>query len=125
MKKNLTTILAFALLSALMVSCNTDPQIKPDITGDSTMMFKIKNDIEQGKQVTTGYAWILWYLPVLFLVVAWGWKEFINKKLVKECQNCGAIDGVVANRKPQKKRKKPTAVQSAPSSTPPTPPSAS
>jgi hypothetical protein len=124
MKKNLTTILAFALLTVLMISCNTEPEIKPSITGDSPMMLKIKNDIEQGKQVTTGYAWILWYLPVVFLVVAWGWKEFINKKMLRECENCGAINGKAIERK-VKKRKKPTAVQSAPSPTPPTPPASS
>jgi hypothetical protein len=123
MKKNLFSILAFALLAVLMVSCNTDPEIKPDISGDSAMLIKIKSDIEQGKQVTTGYAWVLWYLPVVFLVVAWGWKEFINKKPVKECENCGAIDGKVTGRK-TKKKKKPTVVQSAPSSNPPAPPAA-
>ena len=44
------------------------------------MLLKIKNDIENGKELQTGYAWILWYLPVLFLVVSWGYKEFFGKK---------------------------------------------
>jgi hypothetical protein len=104
MKKNLITVLTFGLLAALMFSCNTEPVIKPDITGDSAMTMKIKNSIGQGQQVTTGWSWILWYVPVLFLVVAWGWREFVAKK-PKDCPPT-----VTA----KKKKKKPTS--SAPSS---------
>jgi len=87
----------------------------PNMSGDSAMTMKIKSDIENGKQVvTTGYAWILWYLPILFLVVAWGWREFIAKR-PKDCPPVHA-------KKPVKKRKKPT--ESAPSSETPKSPSA-
>ena len=64
----------------MLVGCGITPKIIPDSTGDSAMLLKIKNDIENGKELQTGYAWILWYLPVLFLVVSWGYKEFFGKK---------------------------------------------
>ena len=72
-------ILPLALLFVL-VGCAVSPEMIPDSTGDSAMLLKIKNDIEKGKELQTGYAWILWYLPVLFLVLAWGYKEFFGKK---------------------------------------------
>ena len=64
----------------LLYGCSIAPKIIPDTTGDSAMLLKIKSDIEKGKDLQTGYGWILWYLPVLFLVVAWGYKEFFGKK---------------------------------------------
>jgi len=30
--------------------------------------------------VKDDYGWVIWYLPILFLVVAWGYKEFFVKK---------------------------------------------
>jgi len=113
MKKNMISILTFALLALLTVSCNTDPVIKPDITGESAMMMKVKSSIDQGQQVTTGWSWILWYIPVLFLVVSWGWREFVAKK-PKDCPQTRVV---------KKKKKKPS-VKTAPSSTPTPPPSA-
>jgi hypothetical protein len=64
----------------MLYGCSISPQIIPDTTGDSAMLLKIKSDIEKGKDLQTGYGWILWYLPVLFLVCAWGYKEFFGKK---------------------------------------------
>jgi len=73
---------ALVLVVALAVAaCNsTGPEIVPDITGDSVIMLDIKSQIENNKMVKDDYGWVIWYLPVLFLVVAWGWKEFFGKK---------------------------------------------
>ena len=75
-------IWALVLVVALAVAaCNsTGPEIVPDITGDSVIMLDIKSQIEHNKTVKDDYSWVIWYLPVLFLVVAWGWKEFFGKK---------------------------------------------
>ena len=64
----------------LLSGCAISPVIIPDSTQDSAMLLKIKNDIEQGNKIDSGWGWILWYLPVLFLVCAWGYKEFFGKK---------------------------------------------
>jgi cytochrome bd-type quinol oxidase subunit 2 len=72
--------LTLFLYSLLLYGCSIQPKIIPDSTGDSAMLLKIKSDIEKGKELQTGYGWILWYLPVLFLVCAWGYKEFFGKK---------------------------------------------
>ena len=73
---------ALVLVVALAVAaCNsTGPEIVPDITGDSVIMLDIKSQIENNKMVKDDYGWVIWYIPVLFLVVAWGWKEFFGKK---------------------------------------------
>ncbi len=72
---------ALVLVVALGVAaCATNPEIVPDITGDSVIMLDIKSQIENNKMVKDDYGWVIWYLPVLFLVVAWGWKEFFGKK---------------------------------------------
>jgi len=73
---------ALVLIMALGVAAcqSTAPVIIPDITGDSVVMLDIKSQIENNKMVKNDYGWVIWYLPILFLVVAWGWKEFFGKK---------------------------------------------
>jgi hypothetical protein len=68
------------ILILTFVGCDTTPEIIPDITGDNVIMMDIKSQIENNKMVKDDYTWIFWYLPVLFLVVAWGYKEFFTKK---------------------------------------------
>jgi hypothetical protein len=77
MKKIWALVLVLALVFA---GCDTTPEIIPDITGDSVIMLDIKSQIEHNKTVKDDYSWVIWYLPVLFLVVAWGYKEFFTKK---------------------------------------------
>lgn len=77
MKKLWALILVLALAVA---ACSTSPEIIPDTTADSVIMLDIKSQIENNKMVKDDYGWVIWYLPVLFLVVAWGWKEFFGKK---------------------------------------------
>ena len=67
------------LASLLLAGCSTAPMIVPDDTTDSVIMMKLKHEITNGDQISQNWGWILWYLPVVFLVVAWAWKEFINK----------------------------------------------
>jgi hypothetical protein len=71
--------LLLALASLVIAGCNTSPVIVPDTTTDSPIMMKLKHDIMNGDKITTNWGWVLWYLPVLLLVMAWVWKEFINK----------------------------------------------
>lgn len=81
------------LASILLAGCNTAPQIVPDDTTDSVIMMKLKHEITNGDQISQNWGWILWYLPVVFLVVAWAWKEFINKPV--------QIDDETEEEKPQ------------------------
>ena len=77
MKKIWALVLVLALVFA---GCDTTPEIVPDITGDNVIMMDIKSQIENNKMVKDDYGWGIWYLPILFLVVAWGYKEFFVKK---------------------------------------------
>ena len=77
MKKIWAIVLVLALVFA---GCDTTPEIIPDITGDNVIMMDIKSQIENNKMVKDDYSWVIWYLPILFLVVAWGYKEFFTKK---------------------------------------------
>jgi hypothetical protein len=77
MKKIWAIVLILALVFA---GCDTTPEIVPDITGDNVIMMDIKSQIENNKMVKDDYSWVIWYLPILFLVVAWGYKEFFTKK---------------------------------------------
>jgi hypothetical protein len=77
MKKIWAIVLVLALVFA---GCDTTPEIVPDITGDNVIMMDIKSQIENNKMVKDDYSWVIWYLPILFLVVAWGYKEFFTKK---------------------------------------------
>jgi hypothetical protein len=44
-------------------------------------MLKLKHDILNGDKITSNWGWILWYVPILLLILAWAWKEFVNKPL--------------------------------------------
>ena len=70
------------LLSSLVLlaACSTGPEVIPDNTSDSVIMMKLKHEIMNGDKISQNWGWILWYLPVLILVVAWAWKEFVAKK---------------------------------------------
>ena len=76
MKKIPLLLLAFLSGCASM----TAPEMIPDNTTDSVIMMKLKHEILNGDKISQNWGWILWYLPVLFLVVVWAWREFIMKK---------------------------------------------
>ena len=73
---------AYGLLAGLLLAgCSTAPMIIPDDTTDSVIMMKLKHEITNGDQISQNWGWILWYLPVVILVLAWAWKELINKPI--------------------------------------------
>jgi hypothetical protein len=91
------------LASLLLAGCNTGPEVIPDNTTDSVIMMKLKHEILNGDQISQNWGWILWYLPVLFLVVAWAWKEFINKPIHlddKEDAEADKPQGTDSNQQP-------------------------
>jgi hypothetical protein len=72
----------YGLLAGLLLAgCSVAPAIVPDDTTDSVIMMKLKHEITNGDQISQNWGWILWYLPVMILVLAWAWKELINKPI--------------------------------------------
>ena len=67
-----------ALSLVLLTACSTAPQIVPDNTSESVILKKINHEISTGASFQTGWQWILWYLPLVFLVVTWGWKQWVR-----------------------------------------------
>ena len=72
------------LSALLLTACETAPKIIPDTTADSPVVLKLRHEILNGDKITSNWGWMLWYLPVLLLALAWGWKEFFKKK--EECE---------------------------------------
>lgn len=72
--------LVYTLCLLCLAACNTAPIIVPDTTSDSPVMLKLKHDILSGDKIVGNWGWMLWYLPVLLLVLGWGWKEFFGRK---------------------------------------------
>jgi len=83
--KMFIAILSISVLIAFASCQSVAPEIVPDNTADSVIMMDIKSKIEQGKEVRKDNSWLWWYAPVLFLVVAWGIKEFFLKKEPDDC----------------------------------------
>lgn len=73
--------LAYILSLLCLAACNTSPAIVPDTTSDSPVMLKLKHDILNGDKISGNWGWVLWYVPILLLILAWAWKEFVNKPL--------------------------------------------
>jgi len=86
--KIITTLLTTLFLAA----CNTAPAIIPDTTSDNVIMKKLDYDIQHGDKVSTGWGWILWYLPIVALLMAWAWRKYI-----KECPECGKSESNTPN----------------------------
>ena len=89
-----------ALSLVLLTACSTAPQIVPDNTSESVILKKINHEISTGASFQTGWQWILWYLPLLFLVVTWGWRQWI-----RNCQE--SEDRLAEVAKEQESLKKP------------------
>lgn len=73
--------LVYTLFLLCLAACNTAPAIVPDTTSDSPVMLKLKHDILNCDKIAGNWGWVLWYVPILLLILAWAWKEFINKPL--------------------------------------------
>ena len=66
--------------SILLTACSTAPVIVPDTTKDNVVMRKLNYEIEHGVTPTTNWGWILWYIPVLFLVIVWAYNQYLKQK---------------------------------------------
>ena len=67
-------------LPLLLTACRIVPQKIPDTPGDNVRIEKLRHDMLSNVNSSSGWGWILWYLPILFLVCAWGYKEFFGKR---------------------------------------------
>lgn len=76
MIKYLTGLMATLVLAA----CSTAPAIIPDSTKDNVVMQRLQWEIQTGKTLSSSWSWVLWYLPVVFLVVVWAYKEWLKTK---------------------------------------------
>ena len=59
------------LIFLVFTACNTTPVIVPDISTTASLRADTIHD-------RNGWGWILWYLPVLFLVAVWGWNKYVK-----------------------------------------------
>ena len=76
MIKYLTGLMTTFVLAA----CCTAPAIIPDTTKDNVVMQRLQWEIQTGKTLSSSWSWVLWYLPVVFLVVVWAYKEWLKTK---------------------------------------------
>lgn len=68
------------LLSFVLVGCDVAPKIiSDDHMKESPIIQGLRHDIQNNFEVSS-WGWILWYLPVLALALAWAWREFIVKR---------------------------------------------
>lgn len=47
-------------------------------------MKKLNWEITNNTHLTTDWGWILWYLPVVFLVVVWAYNQYLKTKCTEE-----------------------------------------
>jgi len=80
------------LAATLLTACSTAPQIVPDTTSESVILKKINHEISTGTTFQTGWQWILWYLPLVAVMMAWAWRKYI-----KECPECGKSESNTPN----------------------------
>ena len=59
------------MMFCVFTACNTTPVIIPDVSTTATLRADNIHD-------RNGWGWILWYLPVLFLVAIWGWNKYVK-----------------------------------------------
>lgn len=71
----------FALLLPLvLLACDSSPKIiSDDHIKESPIIQGLRHNIENNS-TSFNWGWILWYLPVLALALAWAWREFISKR---------------------------------------------
>ena len=76
--KRLTALLTSLFLGA----CNTAPAIVPDTTTNNVVLKKLNYEM-QHSTISCNWGWILWYLPLVAVVMIWMWRKYI-----KECPDC-------------------------------------
>jgi hypothetical protein len=68
------------ILPFLALGCDVAPKIvSDDHMKESPIIQGLRKNIETGSS-NASWGWILWYLPVLALALAWAWREFISKR---------------------------------------------
>ena len=77
------------LTSMFLAACNTAPVIVPDTTKDNVVMQKLQYDITHNTHISGNWGWILWYLPLVAISMAWAWRRYI-----KQCPDCGKSEEV-------------------------------
>jgi hypothetical protein len=91
-------------------------------------MLSLKEQIAKNSKIDTGYGWVIWYVPVLIIVVAWTWREYVKKPPVCETCETEKSRAYKAFKKAQNAATAPAAVPALPAPEPeqpqPTPPPA-
>lgn len=72
------------IASLVLTACSTAPVIVPDTTKDNVVMKKLQWEITNNTHLTTNWGWILWYLPVVFLVVVWAYNQYFKPPCKEE-----------------------------------------
>lgn len=68
------------LLPLVLLACDSSPKIiSDDHMKESPIIQGLRHNIVNNS-TQTNWGWILWYLPVLALALAWAWREFISKR---------------------------------------------
>lgn len=67
------------LMCMFMVGCKISPQVIPGNTQDSAMTLNLKKQVLDGNQ-SGGCGWLFWYIPILFIVCGWTYREFFVKR---------------------------------------------
>lgn len=68
------------LLPLALLACDSSPKIiSDDHIKESPIIQGLRHNIVNNT-TQTNWGWILWYLPVLALALAWAWREFISKR---------------------------------------------
>jgi cytochrome bd-type quinol oxidase subunit 2 len=65
-------------LVLLATGCSTIPVVVADTTRPSVMEETIKNGMVNS--VDPSYLWVLWYIPIVVVVLSWAWKTFFSKE---------------------------------------------
>lgn len=67
------------LLPLVLLACDSSPKIvSDDHMKESPIIQGLRHNIVNNS-TQTSWGWILWYLPVLVLALAWAWHEFVKK----------------------------------------------
>ena len=83
--KKLTSL----LLGLFLTACSTAPAIVPDTTNNNVVLKKLNYEIEHADKISGNWGWVLWYLPIVAVVMIWMWRKYI-----KQCPECGKIEEV-------------------------------
>jgi len=61
-----------------LIGCSTVPVVVSDTTRPSVMEETIKHGMVNS--VDSSYLWVLWYVPIVVVILSWAWKTFFRKE---------------------------------------------